>query len=123
MNTKPVPMEVARSLQSGCTVLLDMTTGHMQAEDADLLTSLVEEGKAAMGEDYPVTYVYDRGFFIWLGKDHLRKEREARIKQWETTGFSLNFLHVLRLLLESEIEWVRFDADSPANAMFPTFDW
>ena len=94
--------------------MLDMSTGHLQHTDCDLLES---EGCGGTDE-LPISVVqYEEGFYVNLANvDLANMDRD-----W--AKFSPFFQRILRLAKEAGFDFINFDRDGETYEDLPSFDW
>ena len=94
--------------------MLDMSTGHLEQTDCELLES---EGSSG-SDQLPVSAVqYEEGFYVNLANvDLANMDRD-----W--AKFSHHFQRVLRLAKEAGFDFINFDRDGETYEDLPRFDW
>lgn len=107
------PKALIEETQACITKNLDISTAHMDQNDAELLD---ENDDSFFSRDPIIVYRFDEGYFIYIGGD---LDTEA-IKDF---GYSQEFIEILKWGKNLGCTYVKFDRDGTTYKHLKTFSW
>lgn len=98
---------------------LDISTGHMQRHDDELLTFEVDTPASS----FPLRVIgHDYGYWVRVplgGEDVLI----SHVNDLLELGFSDDFINLLKAAAKEGCWWINFDCDADTVENFPLFNW